>query len=88
MKLLKFDAEAQGWMRIDSAEEFAAMYPPPEYGRYRPQPHSRPERYPCYYMPVAFHYVSNGPDEDVLAYIYDFDEGSEQECLAFELKHN
>jgi hypothetical protein len=88
MKLLKFDADEQGWIRLDSYEDFLGFYPPMKYGHYRPQPHMTPEKYPCYFKEVAFHYVTNGADESVLAFIYDFDEGTEQEELAFQLKHS
>jgi hypothetical protein len=88
MKLLKFDADKDGWTRLDSYEELLSFYPPLRYGHYRPQPHMTPYSYPCYFKEVAFHYISDGADEAVLAYIYEFDEGSEQEELAFTLKHS
>lgn len=88
MKLLKFDADDQDWIRLNSQEDFLRQFPPLKYGEYRPQPHMTPDRYPCYMQVVAFHYVSNGPDESVVAFIYDFDEGTEQEELVFTLKHS
>lgn len=68
------DITWQGWIKLNSEDDLIRIYPKPALGRYRPQPHQEPERYPCYFKEVAFQSVSDGPDESILAYIYDFEE--------------
>lgn len=72
--MIIFEQDQQDWYRFDSVEEFREQYPKPVYGKYIPQPNFEPEKYPCFAKEVDFKYVSNGPDEYVMAYIYDFQE--------------
>lgn len=88
MNLLKFDADALGWSRFNSEQEFIDRYPGRKEGEYRPQPSHFPDKYPCYAMEASFHYNSNSPDEYDMVYIYDFEECSEQDCLAWAIKHS
>lgn len=59
------------WTLLESEEEFRMLYPQPKYGCYRPQPYYDPERYPCWCMEITVIDRYNGPDEAVLAYLYE-----------------
>lgn len=66
-----FDYQEQDWAILNSEEDFLAQYPQPEYGKYRPQPWAKPERYPCLFKEIA-RIDPRGADHAILAYIYDF----------------
>ena len=60
-----------GWEKLESEEHLCRLYPLPKYGHYRPQPYYEPDRYPCWYKEIAVIDRWNGPDEAVLAYLYE-----------------
>ncbi|ASD50548.1 hypothetical protein FDI24_gp014 [Acidovorax phage ACP17] len=72
MSQLKISSD--GWIRVDSEEEFLEYYPPEKWGEYRPQPWLRPARYPVLMQELTTVYNSNGADHAMLFYIYDFEE--------------
>lgn len=56
---------------------FLSYYPKPMKGRYSPQPYCYPDKYPCLFKEVCTNYVSNGPDEAIIHYEYDFKENKQ-----------
>ena len=55
-----------------SHEHFLEIYPKPSYGKYRPQPWSYPDKYPCLFKEIVILSNPNGPDHAVLSFEYDY----------------
>lgn len=72
--MIKFDPIESGWTLLEKETDLDYHYPKEKYGEYRPQPWFKPERYPCYFRQEALINNSNGADDAILSYIYDYEE--------------
>lgn len=67
-----FDYSTQGWQLLNSEADLLSHYPAPLEGYNRLQPYRAPDKYPCLFKEIAEIERRSGPDQAVLAYIYDY----------------
>lgn len=77
--MIRFEPRDQPdvWNRYDSEEQFLQHYPKHIPGQYAPRPFADPERYPCLAHEVAIMPKPQGPDDAIIAFIYDFEDESD-----------
>ena len=62
------------WTLCETAEQFAQLYPPHIEGHYMPQPWTVPHAYPCLIKEITTISNPNGPDWEILDFLYSFEE--------------
>lgn len=55
---------------IENENDFLKMWPPFEWGKYRPQPCENPYEYPCMVKEICIQESSNGSDYAILSILY------------------
>jgi hypothetical protein len=78
MKLI-LDSFQNELISFEDEASFLSYFPPEQEGKYRPQPSTTPDTYPCYAIMGQFQHCSNGADIQHIALIEKFVEPAESE---------